>query len=245
MLYESIINVCQGCTPCRQRRGKANPPLSSVSVARCTPCRQRRGKGNYAVDAKLAAQMHPVQAAPRQRSKPPLSSVSVAMHPVQAAPRQRHVTTRTTQASRDAPRAGSAEAKAKDELSVVAYLRCTPCRQRRGKVKGLTGRRGKGGCTPCRQRRGKELCRQLDIGVCAMHPVQAAPRQRYVHQHPEHRGGMHPVQAAPRQRQRRRSCSTNRRDAPRAGSAEAKTCALRSLMSMAVMHPVQAAPRQR
>ena len=171
--------------------------------------------------------------------------VAAQMHPVQAAPRQRHVTTRTTQASRDAPRAGSAEAKAKDELSVVAYLRCTPCRQRRGKVKGLTGRRGKGGCTPCRQRRGKELCRQLDIGVCAMHPVQAAPRQRYVHQHPEHRGGMHPVQAAPRQRQRRRSCSTNRRDAPRAGSAEAKTCALRSLMSMAVMHPVQAAPRQR
>ena len=127
--------------------------------------------------------------------------VAAQMHPVQAAPRQRHVTTRTTQASRDAPRAGSAEAKAKDELSVVAYLRCTPCRQRRGKVKGLTGRRGKGGCTPCRQRRGKELCRQLDIGVCAMHPVQAAPRQR----------------------QRRRSCSTNRRDAPRAGSAEAKT----------------------
>ena len=36
-------------------------------------------------------------------------------------------------------------------------LRCTPCRQRRGKAEYRRVLQGPGGCTPCRQRRGKVL----------------------------------------------------------------------------------------
>ena len=38
----------------------------------------------------------------------------------------------------------------------VGFCRCTPCRQRRGKVFGLMLISFRLGCTPCRQRRGKE-----------------------------------------------------------------------------------------
>ena len=39
-----FVNFCR-CTPCRQRRGKADSlPCRSCSASGCTPCRQRRGK---------------------------------------------------------------------------------------------------------------------------------------------------------------------------------------------------------
>ena len=101
-----------------------------------------------------------------------------------------------------------------------------------------------------------------------MHPVQAAPRQsvseRWLR---TGQGEMHPVQAAPRQRfcygafrahaQRCTPCRQRRgkdlrlalidvhgSDAPRAGSAEAKAAAKKTVASCIAMHPVQAAPRQ-
>ena len=145
------------CTPCRQRRGKADRPrvilpfhpMHPVQAAprqsrplimaialgyRCTPCRQRRGKA-IGVDLNIVAcKMHPVQAAPRQRlQKNPLISPTQSMHPVQAAPRQRLFCCLVVYANHDAPRAGSAEAKVVHALTSIIALRCTPCRQRRGK----------------------------------------------------------------------------------------------------------------
>ena len=65
---------------------------------------------------------------------------------------------------RDAPRAGSAEAKICQLFSTALIIRCTPCRQRRGKAglksRGLHILR----CTPCRQRRGKAGYLQLVAG---------------------------------------------------------------------------------
>ena len=83
----------------------------------------------------------------------------------------------------------------------VGFCRCTPCRQRRGKVACILRRKairrmhpvqaaprqsvserwlrtGQGGCTPCRQRRGKGYGAELREQGGLMHPVQAAPRQR-------------------------------------------------------------------
>ena len=62
---------------------------TKVQVRRCTPCRQRRGKAVI----------------------PPASGGGVKMHPVQAAPRQRLRKSKWSARTRDAPRAGSAEAK--------------------------------------------------------------------------------------------------------------------------------------
>ena len=138
------------------------------------------------------------------------------MHPVQAAPRQ-------------------------SALAFIARcfcLRCTPCRQRRGKgdcynwwlancddapragsaeakVCKVAPRTGCVGCTPCRQRRGKGLIRTQHHLLMEMHPMQAAPRQRPW-------------------------CSTHHMasaDAPRAGSAEAKVLAVH------VDHAIHDAPR--
>ena len=79
--------------------------------------------------------------------------------------------------------------------------RCTPCRQRRGKERGMYADMADYRCTPCRQRRGKGQPRFERGADPAMHPVQAAPRQRG-HGTGGGIGGttMHPVQAAPRQR---------------------------------------------
>ena len=79
----------------------------------------------------------------------------------------------------DAPRAGSAEAKKR------SHRRCKSCPR----------------CTPCRQRRGKVLYGELGVRDVLMHPVQAAPRQR---------DSLHLI-------------GTELPDAPRAGSAEAKS----------------------
>ena len=56
---------------------------------------------------------------------------------------------------------------------------------------------------------------------------------------------MHPVQAAPRQRAYQPSLLFVDDDAPRAGSAEAKTAYEQAHEAKYGMHPVQAAPRQR
>ena len=55
------------------------------------------------------------------------------MHPVQAAPRQSSAYPLKDALTKDAPRAGSAEAKCKRRITAGASTRCTPCRQRRGK----------------------------------------------------------------------------------------------------------------
>ena len=57
-----------------------------------------------------------------------------------------------------------------------------------------------------------------------MHPVQAAPRQRCMILFFQTTVGMHPVQAAPRQRTTGHVMEMPGRDAPCAGSAEAKRC---------------------
>ena len=79
--------------------------------------------------------------------------------------------------AKDAPRAGSAEAKNSAMATEEDAYRCTPCRQRRGKaLRQRDGRQRQDapragsaeakvhlpgddpqpeGCTPCRQRRGK------------------------------------------------------------------------------------------
>ena len=128
-----FVGFCR-CTPCRQRRGKDVRHVLDLALVRCTPCRQRRGKGGALQRHVGRPRMHPVQAAPRQsrwscrrkstiaRCTPcrqrrgkvtyplrPLSSP--VMHPVQAAPRQRMPRPSSRPSSRDAPRAGSAEAK--------------------------------------------------------------------------------------------------------------------------------------
>ena len=62
-----------------------------------------------------------------------LNQIVSKMHPVQAAPRQSPL------------RSGC----------LAACARCTPCRQRRGKVSHQITPQGRPRCTPCRQRRGK------------------------------------------------------------------------------------------
>ena len=169
------------------------------------------------------------------------------MHPVQAAPRQRTRLPKITGGQHDAPRAGSAEAKAPVNMLTARDLAgCTPCRQRRGKA--LCGclirireadapRAGsaeakvfdldmpeiKPGCTPCRQRRGKVAVMQHAPHGQRMHPVQAAPRQRHEHSPRYHqRPGCTPC------RQRR-----------------GKVVQVVAQHGLVPMHPVQAAPRQR
>ena len=160
------------------RRMLQNGVPQFVGFCRCTPCRQRRGKG-------------PGQYANGARS---------GMHPVQAAPRQRLYGKQTRRAVRDAPRAGSAEAK--------RFARLFGCVPR--------------GCTPCRQRRGKGRIMRKDGLREVMHPVQAAPRQRSCPGLKHVALLMHPVQAAPRQSVMEVLLLSKRGDAPRAGSAEAK-----------------------
>ena len=212
------------------------------------------------------------------------------MHPVQAAPRQRSISSGRLDHSKDAPRAGSAEAKkllcdfdfisldapragsAEAKNYIIRYarrfVRCTPCRQRRGKARCTPRVHRRQGCTPCRQRRGKDFRPAVRAQHLVMHPVQAAPRQsvseRWLR---TGQGEMHPVQAAPRQSLTMQAvtdedadapragsaeakialmaCSGAIRDAPRAGSAEAKHLFAHCFRWGIVMHPVQAAPRQR
>ena len=185
------------------RRMLQNGVPQFVGFCRCTPCRQRRGKVILTNIDGLTSQMHPVQAAPRQ---------SIGYH-------------RGVAVGEDAPRAGSAEAKIapwricarngamhpvqaapRQSSFLPAYCRagagCTPCRQRRGKGPSCQAETGSLGCTPCRQRRGKVRSNQDYTG----------------------NEGMHPVQAAPRQSKTPCSIACWSRDAPRAGSAEAKSC---------------------
>ena len=100
------------------------------------------------------------------------------MHPVQAAPRQRTMPTVGYRRLCDAPRAGSAEAK-------LARLR---------------KRRPRRDAPRAGSAEAKAFGQQEQCAVAQMHPVQAAPRQRYSS----------------------RYIFSHRQDAPRAGSAEAK-----------------------
>ena len=210
-----------------------------------------------------------------------------AMHPVQAAPRQRPGISHSSGNRHDAPRAGSAEAKRKSQLRYYVNARCTPCRQRRGKVTdnrqqpilaiGCTPCRQRRGkvritdtaqrgsadapragsaeakvssmmlipspvrCTPCRQRRGKGPVSSARQTPPEMHPVQAAPRQRLLRGTKQ----FHQVQDAPRAGSAdAKSCMVCRQaatiDAPRAGSAEAKEQIMREYGYSSRMHPVQA-----
>ena len=151
-----FVGFCR-CTPCRQRRGKERLRSGQRLRIGCTPCRQRRGKGIAWRAIFVLLPMHPVQAAPRQRRADYRAGRGLQMHPVQAAPRQSSGDSLArAEIRRDAPRAGSAEAKEQLFSKLLHLLRCTPCRQRRGKV-----------------------IRQRDAArLILMHPVQAAPRQR-------------------------------------------------------------------
>ena len=167
------------------------------------------------------------------------------MHPVQAAPRQRSWIGVYAARFLGGPRAGSAEAKELDRGLRPSLFRCTPCRQRRGKVgrRICTGRaklmhpvqaapRQRGRCRTAeasrmmhpvqaapRQSKGRG---NANDPHSTMHPVQAAPRQRLPPLPPSEFAQMHPVQAAPRQSPRFSSVYRRTPDAPRAGSAEAK-----------------------
>ena len=128
-----FVGFCR-CTPCRQRRGKAEDTAAPAGFPGCTPCRQRRGKVFNPTQGVLSTMMHPVQAAPRQSLAVLISVARAAgctpcrqrrgkdqhmqgnmrnptMHPVQAAPRQSQSHPPTPATPPDAPRAGSAEAK--------------------------------------------------------------------------------------------------------------------------------------
>ena len=78
------------------------------------------------------------------------------MHPVQAAPRQRLGNEVQRVKARDAPRAGSAEAKTELFEKALPYYDAP----RAGSAEAKASQRQDGsvpwaGCTPCRQRRGK------------------------------------------------------------------------------------------
>ena len=186
-----------------QAAPRQRPGICSFShgFAGCTPCRQRRGKAALLRGYTPRVLMHPVQAAPRQSSLVNTNYLPWWMHPVQAAPRQRSRVMVLLPPPFDAPRAGSAEAKLGGGHGQLGSAGCTPCRQRRGKVAIGHGRRGCGGMHPVqaapRQRPvGKEdrLSRRdapragsaeaktssssATQPVSPMHPVQAAPRQR-------------------------------------------------------------------
>ena len=77
--------------------------------------------------------MHPVQAAPRQRAE-----MDAFGHPKKDAPRAgsaeaKHTMNYQKFYKADAPRAGSAEAKSHCQPSICTRHRCTPCRQRKAK----------------------------------------------------------------------------------------------------------------
>ena len=100
-------------------------------------------------------------------------------------------------------------------------------------------------CTPCRQRRGKDFCGKREDSQGAMHPVQAAPRQSSARRMVGPLTEMHPVQAAPRQSSARRMVGPLTemhpvQAAPRQSNTRSicRGCPVK-------MHPVQAAPRQR
>ena len=77
------------------------------------------------------------------------------MHPVQAAPRQRHSAMRRPMKPLDAPRAGSAEAKAFALWAVLFHKDAPRAGSAEAKLKALG----------------------IDEDKIEMHPVQAAPRQ--------------------------------------------------------------------
>ena len=124
---------------------------------------------------------------------------------------------------RDAPRAGSAEAKFSCPPNKMACVLDAP-RAGSAEAKNATSSPDYrlSGCTPCRQRRGKVAQKKPLHGSEKMHPVQAAPRQSQPQRFPPPCTGCTPC----RQRRGKVFCegrrSACRADAPRAGSAEAK-----------------------
>ena len=195
-----------GCTPCRQRRGKApgvgcragyrgDAPRAGSAEAKCVAMRTYRAT----LDAPRAgsaeakgisdtASFHPRQDAPRAGSAEAKIGCKHAltlagkMHPVQAAPRQRSASGALTSSSvRMHPVQAAPRQSFRTSPTKHSRARCTPCRQRRGK--DSTPARTSAGyrCTPCRQRRGKVSGLPAARTEIPMHPVQAAPRQRLPH----------------------------------------------------------------
>ena len=136
----------------RQRKSTRRRPKKQT---RCTPCRQRRGKVQHFVSrADAQHRMHPVQAAPRQRAAMARRlQPARKMHPVQAAPRQRAGSNTISRFVRDAPRAGSAEAKTHDLFQPHKAGKGAP---RAGSAEA------------------KQQANSLTVDGIAMHPVQAA-----------------------------------------------------------------------
>ena len=166
-------------------------------LPRCTPCRQRRGKvhGGHGQDA------------------------AVSMHPVQAAPRQRHIPYRPRSAHCDAPRAGSAEAKAPPPDMASTRPDAPRAGSAEAKTAQVKAAKGSKRCTPCRQRRGK-------AGPALGRP----PKDRDA-----------PRAGSAEAKQMMQVYNVVAADAPRAGSAEAKNQFSLALAFRIMMHPVQAA----
>ena len=174
------------CSPARDapRAGSAEAKLSAARCRTARPDAPRAGSAEAKVFSARRAYgergMHPVQAAPRQSPAARCRlALRHAMHPVQAAPRQREAKGRHVGFRRRCT--PCRQRRGKDDVARldIALQRCTPCRQRRGKgvAVGVAGVQRR--CTPCRQRRGKVACSNSLRTAAMMHPVQAAPRQRW------------------------------------------------------------------
>ena len=137
------------------RRMLQNGVPQFVGFCRCTPCRQRRGKAASHPTNVPCTRMHPVQAAPRQRSIARCLTLAGLDAPRAGSAEAKGDDLRKRRGEDDAPRAGSAEAKTQHRKYGYHVIRCTPCRQRRGKERRDHTVSHLARCTPCRQRRGK------------------------------------------------------------------------------------------
>ena len=168
----------------------------------CTPCRQRRGK----VLLGSAKDFATIGCTPCRQRRGKGIHLPHAGRKEEDAPRAGSAEAKTgsilcVYRRRDAPRAGSAEAKghARSSSSVMGGMHPVQAAPRQSYDEG-----------------GKNF-------YATMHPVQAAPRQRVSPNTLQNLVRMHPVQAAPRQRIPAPGSIISCEDAPRAGSAEAKT----------------------
>ena len=146
----------------------------------------------------------------------------------------------------DAPRAGSAEAKSPQPCCIQASLDAPRAGSAEAKRVNLIVAQHGGKDAP-RAGSAEAKCK-YSIGtvlIAVMHPVQAAPRQREDCQQSEPRERRcTPCRQRRGKVQSLREEDRRNRDAPRAGSAEAKIKDCTNWSTPSRMHPVQAAPRQ-
>ena len=124
--------------------------------------------------------MHPVQAAPRQSLPTGTTTSPRTMHPVQAAPRQRERPIMCVWSVADAPRAGSAEAKPCGSLPPCSPARDAPrAGSAEAKLSAARCRTARPDAPRAGSAEAKVFSARRAYGERGMHPVQAAPRQRW------------------------------------------------------------------